>query len=135
MMSEYGDYDVNGDLIPNPLSVGSGLDVRARFGELTPLPTKLANYYQGVNVGGFQMLTVTNAAQFLPRSSSAISALLQVQGEPIRWTIDGTTPTATVGFRVDPDTTLRVTGPQDLLAFQMIREAGVDAVVAINFFA
>lgn len=135
MSTPYGDGMMFEPDSPNPISVGEGEDTRSRYGHLTPLSVKLDNYYQGVSVGQLTMLTVTNAAQFLPRVDSAVSALLQVQTESIRWAVDGTTPTAAVGFEADPNTLMRITGPQDLRSFQMIRETGVDSIVAVTFFA
>lgn len=108
-------------------------DETFRWGEGKPLPTKMAEYYPGKATGVMQAVAVGAAAVFLPRDGSAISATLQIQGGPIRWTVDGSTPTATTGFREDPGTVIRVTGPEDLLSFQMIAETATAATVVCQF--
>lgn len=110
-------------------------DLRTRWGELTPLYSKQEHFYEGVAIGALTMQTVSATALFLPRNAEALSATLQVQAQPIRYTVDGTIPTATVGFRSVADSIIRVTGTQDLLAFQMIREGATDATVAIQFWS
>ena len=118
---------------PNP---GPGLPDSSeefRWGEGNPLPQKMANHYPGKATGVMTAVVVGAAAVSLPRDASAVSATVQIQGGPIRWAVDGTAPTATTGFRSDPGVTLRVTGPEDLLSFQMIAETAVAATAVVQF--
>lgn len=118
---------------PNP-PVSGDIDETARWGEGTPLPIKMADHYQGKATGVLTALTVSVGAVGLPRDPYAVSMVAQVQGAPIRWTVDGTVPSSTVGFRADPGVTLTIMGPEDLMSFQAIREGGVDAVLVIQPF-
>ncbi len=100
----------------------------------TPLRQKMADDLPGQAVGPLTTLAVSNVAQSLPRHPQAVSATLQVQAQPVRYTADGTVPTASVGFRADAGTILRVTGVDDLLGFQLIREGAADATVVVQLF-
>ena len=114
---------------PNPPVGHPDQDETARWGEGTPLPVKLADAYPGKAAAGSTTVVVAAAAVGLPREPYAVSMVCQVQTAPIRWRVDGVAPTATAGFRADPGDILAVTGPEDLLSFQMIREGAVSAAV------
>lgn len=68
----------------------------------------------------------------------AEEVLITVEAQPIRWTIDGTTPTVTagtgLGHVVAAGGSLTITGYDNIKAFQMIREGGTDAVIQATFF-
>lgn len=119
---------------PNPPIGDVDQDQTPRFGEGTPLPVKMADYYPGKSAGIASSVTVSSAAVQLPRNSFAVSAFCQVQGYPIRYSTDGVPPTATTGFRADPGDILHVTGPEDLASFLMIREGSSDATVVVQPF-
>jgi hypothetical protein len=103
----------------------------ARWGRLTPLPLKMDAYYQGVPLR-FDMLVVSNAALLIPNlSTDALSVTIQVQGQPIRYTVDGTTPTAAIGFRADAGSIITLGMREVLTGAQFIREGGTDATLAI----
>lgn len=109
-------------------------DPRARVGRLTPLPLKLDGAYGGVPLG-MQMLPVSAAAVGLTVPNGAMSATVQVQGNPVRYTFEGTTPTAAIGLRADANNVLVLTLPETLYGAQFIREGGADATLAVTYWS
>lgn len=109
-------------------------DPRSRLGRLTPLPLKLDGAFGGVPIG-MQMLAVSNAVVALTPPAGAMSATVQVQGNAIRYTFDGTAPTAAIGLRADANQLLVLTLMETLIGAQFIREGGADAILAVTYWS
>lgn len=92
---------------------------------------------------GFEQVTVANAAIGLTTSK-----ILQGSGHPqanygecrletaeIRYTIDGTTPTTTVGTVMEPGDILQFLSSTDLLAFRAIRTGGTSGLLDCHYWS
>jgi len=96
---------------------------------------------------GFEQITVAGTAigftQAKYRSAPGINAragyiaVVTVEGAPetndIRWTVDGTTPTAAIGHLLPAGDTLIVKGTGNLEKFRMIR-VDSSATVSVSYF-
>jgi hypothetical protein len=123
-----------GESIPNPPE-GPPLNYEfPRYGEGTPLPVKLSNAYPGKASGAHTKQTVTSTPQALPNDPFANSYLIQVQDAPLRFRVDGSTPTATGGFRAEPGDYVWITGQEDIHSFLAIRETSTNATMYIQPF-
>ena len=103
---------------------------------LDPLLVKLEANYQGIPVGFIQ----TPGAQALQNIQSnlqpwARSATVQVQLAAIRYTVDGTVPTAVTGHRADPGAIITLTGRETLQGLQWISEAASNNSLAITLWS
>jgi len=61
-------------------------------------------------------------------------AVVYVHDQPIRYTLEGTAPTATLGLTLQAHESAELYGKQ-MDAFKAIREGGTDAEVEVAFFA
>jgi hypothetical protein len=66
-----------------------------------------------------------------PIPDGAIKALIQPEAQDVRWTDDGTTPTATIGMLLKVNTVLEYEG--DLAKFKFI-ETAASAKVNVNYY-
>ncbi len=82
---------------------------------------------------GASAVGVTSATAF-PSGNGAQGAVGDVQGSGIRFRIDGTAPTATVGYTADPGDTIYLESPNEVINFSAIRKDGVDATVHFTFY-
>jgi len=88
----------------------------------------------------FEQLTVTNSVQVLTpakykdsnTSGGASSAFLTNDGNPIRWTYDGTTPSATVGHLLPDGGILVLNGQNQMASFKCYRESA-DSEISITY--
>ena len=85
------------------------------------------------NIGySFEQLSVTTSVQVLTpskykdsdTSGGASSAYLTIESGDIRFTYDGTTPTATVGHKLINGSTLILTGQNQMSAFKCFQSFG-----------
>lgn len=60
-------------------------------------------------------------------------ALLTVEDAAIRFTVDGTTPTATVGHLAQPGDVIKLTSPDELQKFRAIRQGGVSGTLKATY--
>ena len=81
---------------------------------------------------GYQALT-PSAATKLTVPNGAYSAVVSVETNSIRWTVDGTTPTSTVGVLIAAGSEREFVGPDVLTALSMIDASGVSAVKVAYF--
>jgi len=93
------------------------------------------------NIGfAFEQLTVTNSVQVLTpskykpadTSGGASEAFLTNAGAAIRFTYDGTTPTATVGHLLQDGGSLVLKGQNQMSQFKCIRESS-DSEITITY--
>jgi hypothetical protein len=66
---------------------------------------------------------------------NAVEALLTVETNPMRFTLDGTAPTTTVGHLLNPGDSLVVSGIGNLKRFKAIRTGAASATVAVTYYA
>lgn len=118
------DYTPPGDL-PDP-HVGTGDPI--------PLAQRLRRAFGGDPVGPNTAVTVDATLVRLTVPPGALSCILQIQTAPIRWTTDGTLPTASNGVRADPGAVLELTGWASMVGLAMSREGAVSAVVVPVFY-
>lgn len=103
---------------------------------LLPLVNKLEDAYQGAPVAFVQTAAQQGLASLLAAMSPWVrSATVQVQVGAIRFTFDGTTPTAAIGHRADPGAIITLTGLETLRGFQWLSEAAVNNSLAVTFWS
>ena len=88
-------------------------------------------------VGRFEMVTVSDSAigitstvmddGFLPQV-----ALIKVEDQPIRWTMDGTTPTTTVGHAAVAGDEIELISRDQVVKFRAIKSGATDAVLSVT---
>lgn len=85
----------------------------------------------------FETLTITGAAGGVALTSGTYGtrryAVITVDTADIRFTVDGTPPTATVGHLLSPDDTLTLRSNEDIVAFRAIRTGSVSAVIQVSY--
>lgn len=81
-----------------------------------------------------QVMTVSNTVVGLTIPDLALSATIQVQSNPIRWSLGTTVPDATHGFHNDALALIQLQGMPSLKSFRAIREGAADATLYIVFF-
>ena len=69
----------------------------------------------------------------LPIRTMARQALITVETDQIRWTVDGTTPTAAIGHRANVDDVIRLEGFDAIRLFRAIRVTA-DASIKVTYF-
>ena len=87
---------------------------------------------------GRQQLTVSNSAVTLTVPSETAGALIYVGSNPIRFTLDGTDPTSSLGIALSAGDFIDLTDPDAdyrglLLAMKLIRSGSSDAVCDIEY--
>jgi hypothetical protein len=63
-----------------------------------------------------------------------VYALLQVLTNSINFTLDGTTPTASVGYLAAANDLIHLNSFQEIKAFQAIRNGGADGAIEVTYF-
>lgn len=98
---------------------------------------QMASYY------AFEQVTVDNTAGGKALTSSKItpsgqpmatSASCRLETAEIRYTIDGTAPTTTVGTLLEPGDTLVISGHDVLVTFRAIRTGASSGIFDCNYF-
>lgn len=89
-----------------------------------------------VDIDAGLTLTLPTSAQ--RGEGGVLIALIQVEAQAARWTVNGTTPTTAVGILLAPTTatvqnTLRIEGEDALTAFQII-SASAGSLMTYQFF-
>jgi hypothetical protein len=82
---------------------------------------------------GFQQLTVANSAVALTVPTGAITAHCRLETAQIRFTLDGTTPTTTVGTLLNIDECLVLENRGELTGFQAIRTGGTSGLLNVEY--
>jgi hypothetical protein len=83
--------------------------------------------------GSAEKVTGLSSAKGLTVPNIAKRALVTVTGEAIRWTDDGTTPTATVGHRVAVGGQIELNGIDQMKGFRAIQE-GASAILDVTYY-
>lgn len=82
---------------------------------------------------GHQKLTVTNSAAGLTVPTDVNYAIMSVETGAMRVRVDGTSPTASIGFLVSAGQELKVFGEDQLNNLKMIRVTSDSAVLNIQY--
>ena len=82
---------------------------------------------------GFSQTTVlTSSVPLLLIPGGSTLAIIQCQGQPVRWRDDGTAPTSTVGMLMNVGDVLRYDGPIEKLRFI---ETAASATLNVSFYS
>lgn len=60
-------------------------------------------------------------------------AEITVETAPIRFTVDGTPPTSSLGHYVSPNDVIRLESNEDIVAFRAIRATSVSGVINVSY--
>lgn len=82
----------------------------------------------------YEQITVSTAVKTLTVPKGAVRAVFGVEGQSLRFRLDGTDPTSSVGFLAKADKTFELYGKEALKAFEAIRVDGSDSVLSVQYF-
>lgn len=80
---------------------------------------------------GYQQITALGTAVSLTPPTGADVAIIQAEGQPVRWRDDGTDPTTTVGMRLAAGADFLYTG--SLSDMRLIGEA-LGAILNVSYY-
>lgn len=90
---------------------------------------------------GTESITVSNTAigftaatRNPPTGNKPSQAVFTIETAQMRFTVDGTTPTTTVGFLVNIGDIVTINGEHDIKAFRAIRVGSTDATIQPTYF-
>ena len=88
----------------------------------------------------FEQITVSNTAlpftvakYALANTVPAEVAQINCETNDVRYTVDGTTPTASVGILLKVGFSATINGSEDVKAFRVIRATGADGAISVNY--
>jgi hypothetical protein len=85
----------------------------------------------------FEKLTINALAGGVPLSGTVYAgtryAVLTVEAATLRFTVDGTPPTPSVGHLVEPGDIIRLNSHEDIVAFRAIRTAASDGILQCSY--
>ena len=86
---------------------------------------------------GHESITVDNTAGGVALTAATIVgsniALLTIEDAPMRYTVNGTAPTTTVGHLVQPGDVIKLGSEDEMRKFRAIRTGGVSAVIKASY--
>ena len=82
----------------------------------------------------FETITVSTVAIGLTAAKIGVGFFLTVEGADIRYRLDGTAPTSSVGHLALDGTTIQVINSNTAANLLMIRDGAVDATVSVTHF-
>lgn len=93
------------------------------------------------DAGGYEAITVSTTAigctgTYVVHSTTGLQAqglFLTLETEPIRFCIDGTTATTSVGHLLSAGQTLTLTSPNDIKNLSMYRDGGSDGTAHVTY--
>src|SRR5438094_631032 len=99
-----------------------------------PAPYDKDTYFP-LAVFAFEQVSVTNVSVGLTAATlaNAKMATVNVEAAQIRYRVDGTAPTATVGAILEAGDELIVWGTMDINAIRFIRTGGVSATLNVHY--
>jgi len=89
--------------------------------------------------GGFEQITVSNSVKTLTESKYvkdnfyAKKALITIESAQVRWTIDGTTPTSSIGHLNNPFDSITLIGTANIKGFKIIRAGATNAKISVTY--
>ena len=89
----------------------------------------------------FETLTVSDTAKALTQQiysahnglETCTKATIMVETAPIRYRVDGSDPTASVGLLANAGDVLTLTGATELRLFRAIRSTAADATISVDY--
>jgi hypothetical protein len=105
--------------------------------ELLTVQSPIPDSYELVTVGAAAI--PLTPARYRNRSAgdrprSAKRALLTIETAPLRYTVDGTVPTATIGHLLPIGASLELLGYDAIAGFQAIRTTATSAELHVTYF-
>lgn len=94
-----------------------------------------AIYPAGTKVLGYEQLDVSSTAVALAAIplGPVVRAIFVVEDQPIRFRVDGNSPTASVGTLKKADAEFTLYG-EEIAAFEAIRDGGTDAKISVHYY-
>ena len=89
----------------------------------------------GLNAKAYESVTVDNTAGGKPLTKYGRNqyALISVETAQIRFTVDGTAPTTTVGHVLNAGDILELDSLEDMKSFRAIRTGATSAVIHVTY--
>ena len=69
-----------------------------------------------------------------PAGNAATAAVITCAAQPIRYRVDGTDPSATVGHVMNDKDSLVINGPASVALFKAIKDGATDAVIHVTYY-
>ena len=91
-------------------------------------------YPAGIKPLAYEQVTVSTAVKTLTVPKGAVRAIFGVEGQSVRYRLDGTDPSASVGILAKADKTFEIYGNAALKALKAIRVDGSDSVLSVQYF-
>lgn len=102
-------------------------------GQLVQNSLPLTTRNTPVNWADFLSITVSTTVVGLGRlKGSFVRAYITVESNPLRYTVDGTLPTATLGHSLLAGDTLVLETAQEIIEFRAIRSGSADATLMVS---
>ncbi len=93
-----------------------------------------ANAFPVTGIGGNATLVVGATATGLTGiPEAATSAVMTVEAAPVRFWINGGTPTGASGHLLEPGAVLSLPNRQQVLGFRAVRSSGTDATLQVSY--
>ena len=92
-------------------------------------------HYMPLDTFAFEALAVSTASVPFTAATrlNAKLATVSVEGAAVRYRMDGTDPTASVGTVLEPGDELIVWGGRDIQSIEFIRRDGTDATLNVHY--
>lgn len=104
------------------------------------MPAAINLIYDRYEVFAFEQLTVSNSSKALTSgtyidadNNSAIFATVTLDDYPIRYRLDGSDPTASVGHILNPGLHVILVGKNNIKNFRAIRQGQNDAIINVSY--
>ena len=99
-----------------------------------PAQVQCFGFNASVKPSGFEQSTVSTASVPMVVPDGATLAIVTVEDADIRWRVDGTAATATVGHLLAEGSSMVVCGRSSMRNFSAIRDDATDAIVTITYY-
>lgn len=104
------------------------------FGQVPAGLTPVASMSEKLTVNdSVDVLTASKYQDTAGQGRPASAAIISVDSQPIRFTLDGTTPDATTGHGANADDVIILSSIAQIKALKMLREGGSDATVQVTY--
>ncbi len=111
------------------VNIAEGFDPTTKTFGMQLIGSK-AQDYESITVDGTEGGVALTAAKY----GTCTKAFITAETASIRFTVDGTTPTATVGHLVNPGTTVvKLDSNEDIAAFRAIRTGAISATIHVTY--
>ena len=98
------------------------------------MPIALSPHRIPIGVQTGLSVTATAGGLTVPTGKVPKGAIITVLAAPVRYWVDGTTPTATTGHRADVHDEIYLDSDMEVANFSAIRESGVSATLEITYY-